>query len=93
VFYSVPHTTSKEECANYGADYWKSYLDKHMSWLFFQFPNQFSRNMVSLNVGFEKSIEQQHINLLAFVASQKVQSSGYLFSFGGFSRLGQSLVS
>jgi len=49
--------------------------------------------MVSLNVGFEKSIEQQHINLLAFVASQKVQSSGYLFSFGGFSRLGQSLVS
>ncbi|CAK9238604.1 unnamed protein product [Sphagnum troendelagicum] len=75
VFYSVPHTTSKEECANYGADYWKSYLDKHMSWLFFQFPKQFSQNMASLNVGFEKSIEQQHINLLAFVAGHKVSIS------------------
>jgi hypothetical protein len=86
VFYSVPHTTSEEECV----DYLKSYLDKHMSPLFLNFPKQFSQNMVSLTVGFEKSIEQQHINLFAFVEGQKVQSCGYLSSFGGFSSLGQN---
>jgi len=84
VFYSVLHTTSEKECV----DYWKSYPDKHISRLFFDF-----QNMVSLNVGFEKSIEQQHINLFAFVEGQKVQSCGYLSSFGGFSSLGQTLVS
>jgi hypothetical protein len=89
VFYSVPHTTSEKECV----DYWKSYPDKHISRLLLLFPKQSSQNMVSLNVGFEKSIEQQHINLFAFVESQKVQSCGYLFSFGGFSSLGQTLVS
>ncbi|KAH8952745.1 hypothetical protein BDL97_09G100400 [Sphagnum fallax] len=71
VFYSVLHTTSEKECV----DYWKSYPDKHISRLFFDF-----QNMVSLNVGFEKSIEQQHINLFAFVEGQKVsisQSSTY----------------
>jgi hypothetical protein len=90
VFYSVPHTTSEKECV----DYWKSYPNKHnMSQLFFNILKQSGQNMVSLNVGFEKSIEQQHIKLFAFVEGQKVQSCGYLSSFGGFSSLGQSLVS
>ncbi len=89
VFYSVPHTTSEKECV----DYWKSYPDKHISRLLLLFPKQSSQNMVSLNVGFEKSIEQLHINLFAFVEGQKVQSCGYLSSFGGFSSLGQTLVS
>jgi len=89
VFYSVPHTTFEEECAKY----WKSHPDKHMSWLFSRFPKLFSQDIVSLNVGFEKSIEQQHINLFAFVELQKVQSCVSLSSFGGFSSLGQSLVS
>ncbi len=89
VFYSVPHITSEEECV----DYWKSYPDKFISKLCLDFSKQFSQHMVSLNVGFEKSIEQQHINLFAFVEGQKVQSYGYLSSFGGFSSLGQSLVS
>ncbi len=109
VFYSVPHTTSEEECAKY----WKSYLDNDKDWksyldnnkygksylendlfrLFFQNPKQFSQDLISVNVGFEKSIEQQHINLFAFVEGRKVQSCGYLSSFGGFSSLGQSLVS
>jgi hypothetical protein len=89
VFYSVPHTTSEVECAKY----WKSYPDEHMSRCLFHFPKHFIQDTVSLNVGFEKSIEQQHINLFAFVEGQKVQSCGYLSSFGGFSSLGQSLVS
>jgi len=53
----------------------------------------FNQNMVLLNVGFEKSIEQQHIKLFAFVEGQKVQSRAYLFSFIGFSSFGQNLVS
>ncbi len=89
VFYSVPHTTSEEECAKY----WKFYLNNHRFRYAFKNPKQFSQDMVSMNVGFEKSIEQQHINLFAFVEGQKVQSCGYLSSFGGFSSLGQSLVS
>jgi hypothetical protein len=88
VFYSVPHTTSKKECAKYC----KSYLGKQKFWLSSNFCKQFSQDVKSLNVGFEKSIEQ-HINLFAFVEGQKVQSCGYLSSFRGFSSLGQSLVS
>jgi len=53
----------------------------------------FNQHMVLLNVGFEKSIEQQHIKLFAFVEGQKVQSRAYLFSFIGFSSFGQNLVS
>jgi len=89
VFYSVPHTTSQEECVYY----WKSYPNKHKSQLFLDFPKQCSQNMVSLNVEFEKSIEQQHINLFACVEGQKVQSCGCISSFGGFSSLRQTLVS
>jgi len=87
VFYSVPHATSEEEFATY----WKSY--RPMPMVFSNFPKQFYQDMVWLSVGFEKSIEQQDINLFAFVPGQKVQSYGYLSSFGGFSSLGQSLVS
>ncbi len=89
VFYSVPHSTFEEQCANY----LKSYPDTYMVGLLFQFFKQFSQNMVSLNLRFEKSIEKQHIHLFAFVEGQKVQSCGYLSSFGGFSTLGQRLVS
>jgi len=90
VFYSVPHTTFEEECAKY----WTSYPSNLMSLLHRHFPTkQVSQNMVLVNERFEKSIEQQHINLFAFVEGQKVQSCGYLSSFGGFSSLGQSLVS
>jgi hypothetical protein len=88
VFYSVPHATFEEECANYCM----SYLGKKF-WLSSNLFKRFSQDVKSLNVGFEKSIEQQHINLFAFVEGQKVQSCGYLSSFGGFSSLGQSLVS
>jgi len=88
VFYSVPHTTSKQECVKY----WEAYTS-NISQLRSHFPKHFSQEMVPFNVGFEKSIEQQHINLFAFVEGQKVQFCGCLSSFGGFSSLGQSLVS
>jgi hypothetical protein len=88
VFYSVPHTTSQKECVNYC----KSYPDQVLSRIFFRL-RTFIQDVVSVNVQFEKSIEQQHINLFAFVEGQKVQSCGYQSSFGGFSSLGQSLVS
>ncbi|KAH9551425.1 hypothetical protein CY35_09G015500 [Sphagnum magellanicum] len=74
VFYSVPHATSEEEFATY----WKSY--RPMPMVFSNFPKQFYQDMVWLSVGFEKSIEQQDINLFAFVPGQKVsvpQSSTY----------------
>jgi hypothetical protein len=87
-FYNMPHTISEEE----RADYWKYYPDKHMSWLSSAFFKQFNQNIL-LNVKFEKSIEQQHINLFAFVEGQKVQFCRYLSSFVGFSSLGQNLVS
>ncbi len=87
VFYSVPHTTSKQECVKY----WEAYTS-NISQLRSHFPKHFSQEMVPFNVGFEKSIEQQHINLFAFVEGQKVQFCGCLSSFGGFSSLGQSLV-
>jgi hypothetical protein len=88
VFYSVPHTTSEEEFANYCKPYttMNQYLDE------VQVFKHFNQDMVSWNVGFEKSIEQ-HIKLFAFVEGQKVQSHGYLSSFLGFSSLGQNLVS
>jgi hypothetical protein len=89
VFYSVPHTTSQEEFVNYC----KSYATM-IQWLdAVQDFKHFNQHMVLLNVGFEKSIEQQHIKLFAFVEGQKVQSHGYLSSFVGFSSLGQNLVS
>jgi len=89
VFYSVPHTTSEEECVKY----WKSYPNEYILQRSSYFLRHSSRGMVLVNVQFEKSIEQQHINLFAFVEGQKVQSYGCLSSFGGFPSLGQSLVS
>ncbi len=89
VFYSVPHATSEEECAKY----YKSYPNEFISQLIFYFPKLFIQDVVSVNVQFEKSIQQQHLNLFAFVEGQKVQSCGYLSSFWRFSSLGQSLVS
>ncbi len=80
VFYSVPHTTSEEECAKY----WKSYPNKYISQCFSEFPKQFSHEMVLVNVQFEKSIEQQHINLFAFVEGQKVQSCIFYLHLEGF---------
>ncbi|CAM6060032.1 unnamed protein product [Sphagnum tenellum] len=71
VFYSVSYARSRKECV----DYWKSYPDKQISQRFLDFTKPYSQNMVSLNVGFEKSIEQQHINLFAFVEGQKVPIS------------------
>jgi hypothetical protein len=88
VFYSVPHTTSEEEFVNY----FNSYATKIQCLDAVQDFKHFNQDMVSLNVRFEKSIEQ-HINLFAFVEGQKVQSHGYLSSFVGFSSLGQNLVS
>jgi len=86
VFYSVPHTTSEEEFVHYCKSYTTriQYLDQDFT--------DFKRDMVLLNVEFEKSNEQ-HIKLFAFVEGQKVQSHGYLSSFVGFSSLGQNLVS
>ncbi|CAM6009784.1 unnamed protein product [Sphagnum balticum] len=78
VFYSVPHTTSEEECANYLKSH--SDMTSPLYVLPFHSPELFSRDTVSLNVGFEKSIEEQHINLFAFVEGRKVsmsQSSTY----------------
>ncbi len=89
MFYSVPHTTFEKECANYC----RSYLGNQKFSLPSNFFKQFSQDVESLNVGFEESIKQQHINLFAFVEGQKVQSCGYLSSFRAFSSLGQTLVS
>jgi hypothetical protein len=71
VFYSVPPTTTWEEFVNN-----KSYT------MMIQYVDKV-RGMVFLNERFEESIAQ-HINLFAFVERQKVQSCGYLSSFGGF---------
>ncbi|CAM6037101.1 unnamed protein product [Sphagnum compactum] len=72
VFYSVPHTTSEKEFHSYLKSY---YAHNHMAWISFIDMKHFTQNMVSLNVRFEKSIEQQHINLFAFVEGQKVSIS------------------
>jgi len=87
VFYSVPHTTSEEEFVNYC----KSYATMIQCLDAVQDFKHFNQDMVSLNVRFEKF--ERHIKLFAFVEGQKVQSHGYLFSFVGFSSLGQNLVS
>jgi hypothetical protein len=89
VFYSVPHTTSKDEFVNYC----KSYATIIQCLDAVEDFKHFNQHMVLLNVGFEKSIQQQYIKLFAFVEGQKVQSHGYLSSFVGFSSLGQNLVS
>ncbi len=85
VFYSVPHTTSQEEFVHYCESYTKMIenLDKDFKY--------FKGDMVFLNTEFESTIYQKDINLFAFVEGQKVQSYGYLSSFGGFSSLGQNI--